>query len=416
MSNIRLIDLLDVESLQTVQDAFYRMTGIACILTDEKGIPVTQGSGTTSFCRDLTRSVAAGEKLCLEQERVGAKGMMRTGKVEIFTCHAGMCVFAAPIFVEERYIGSFIGGQVFTEKPDEETVRAHAIELGIDPQAYVDALGAVKILPKEEVERAAKFLNRLANVMSQMALNNYKMLAKSQELENISRMKTEFLTTVNHNLSKPLQEMLFLAQSINRYELPDEVSEKLRKLEKMNQTVINALADAMEYSEMTRTDSDIVETNYDLLKMCEGIELMYQGRLMNKPVSFELIVDEDVPTDLFGDVTRVRQILVNLLNNSVQYTNEGTISLHISRKRTTYGLIVNFEIKDTGIGMQPEQVQQIQTLFDSVNDKHVIEEDMLAFGLGMTSQLVSAVYGSTKITSKPGEGTTIIVTIPQMEA
>lgn len=416
MSNIQLIDLLDVESLQTVQDAFYRMTGIACILTDENGIPVTEGSGTTSFCRDLTRSVATGEKLCREQERVGAKGTMRTGHVEIFTCHAGMCVFAAPIFVEERYIGAFIGGQVFTEKPDEETVRAHAIELGIDPQSYVDALGAVKVLPKEDVERAAKFLNRLANVMSQMALNNYKMLAKSQELENISRMKTEFLTTVNHNLSKPLQEMLFLAQSINRYELPDEVSEKLRKLEKMNQTVINALADAMEYSEMTRTDSDIVETNYDLLKMCEGIELMYQGRLMNKPVSFELIVDEDVPTDLFGDVTRVRQILVNLLNNSVQYTNEGTISLHISRKRTTYGLIVNFEIKDTGIGMEPEQVQQIQTLFDSVNDKHVIEEDMLAFGLGMTSQLVSAVYGSTKITSKPGEGTTIIVTIPQMEA
>lgn len=416
MANVQLTDLLDVESLQTVQDAFYRMTGIACILTDENGTPITQGSGTPFFCRDLIGSVAAGKELCAEQERVGANGKLHAGQVEIFTCHAGMCVFAAPIFVEERYIGAFIGGQVFTEQPDEKTVRAHAKELGLDPQAYLDALGEVKILPREGIERAAKFLNRLANVMSQMALNNYKMLAKSKELENISRMKTEFLTTVNHNLSKPLQEMLFLAQSINRYQLPDEVSEKLRKLEKMNQTVINALADAMEYSEMTRTDSDIVETNYDLLKMCEGIELMYQGRLMGKPVSFELTVDEDVPTDLFGDVTRVRQILVNLLNNSVQYTNEGTISLHISRQRTTYGLIVNFEIKDTGIGMEPEQVQQIQELFDRVNDKHVIEEDMLAFGLGMTSQLVSAVYGSTQITSKPGEGTTINVIIPQMEA
>lgn len=210
--------------------------------------------------------------------------------------------------------------------------------------------------------------------------------------------------------------MLFLANSINRMELPDGVGEKLRKLEKMNQTVINTLADAISYSEMTRTDSDIVETEYDLLKLCEGLQITYMGRLLERPVEFVLKVDKDVPTDLFGDVTRIRQILINLLNNAVQYTNEGTICLHIYQKKTTYGLMMYFEITDTGIGMSEDQVKEIQEMFDSVHDNQVIDEDVLAFGLGMTSQLVNAVYGNVTVQSTLGEGSVFTVSIPQMQA
>ena len=210
--------------------------------------------------------------------------------------------------------------------------------------------------------------------------------------------------------------MLFLANSINRMDLPEGVGEKLRKLEKMNQTVINTLADAMSYSEMTRTDSDIVETEYDLLKLCEGLQLTYMGRLLERPVDFILKVDPDVPTDLFGDVTRIRQILVNLLNNSVQYTKEGTIQLHIYQKKTTYGLMLYFDITDTGIGMSEDQVNDIQEMFNRVCENQVIDEDVLAFGLGMTGQLVKAVYGNVKVQSTLGKGTTFQVSIPQMQA
>ena len=172
----------------------------------------------------------------------------------------------------------------------------------------------------------------------------------------------------------------------------------------------------MSYSEMTRTDSDIVETEYDLWKLCEGLQITYTGRLMERPVEFVISVDEDVPSDLFGDVTRIRQILVNLLNNSVQYTRQGTIMLHISQKKTTYGLMLYFEIADTGIGISEEQVKDIQDMFDSVHDNQVIDEDVLAFGLGMTSQLVNAVYGSVKVQSTLGEGSVFTVAIPQMKA
>ena len=115
-----------------------------------------------------------------------------------------------------------------------------------------------------------------------------------------------------------------------------------------------------------------------------------------------------------GKDIRIRQILVNLLNNAVQYTKEGTILLHISKKKTTYGLMLYFEITDTGIGMSEEQVRDIQGMFDRVHENQVIDEDVLAFGLGMTSQLVNAVYGSVKVQSTQGKGSTFTVSIPQM--
>ena len=416
MANMHLSELLDMESMAVIQDGFSKLTGMASVLTDENGTPITAVSNFSRFCFELTRSTTEGRVRCENCDRMGAKQTMRSGKAEVYACHAGLCDFAAPIIVDGRFMGAFVGGQVLMEEPDEEKVRATAKELGIDPDAYVEAIHEIPVLSREKIEDAAEFLYVVANIFSTMAYNNYTTLSKSRELENISRMKLEFLSTINFNIHKPLQEMLFLANSINRMELPEGVGEKLRKLEKMNQTVINTLADAMSYSEMTRTDSDIVETEYDLLKLCEGLQLTYMGRLMERPVEFVLKVDEDVPTDLFGDVTRIRQILINLLNNSVQYTNEGTILLHISQKKTTYGLMLYFEITDTGIGMSEEQVSDIQGMFDRVHEDQVIDEDVLSFGLGMTSQLVSAVYGNVKVQSTLGKGSVFTVAIPQMPA
>ncbi len=416
MAEIHLSKLLDMESMKAIQNAFSRLTGMASNLTDESGASITEGVNFEQFCYRLTRNSPIGRMRCESCDRMGAKQTMRSGKAEVYTCHAGLCDFAAPIIVDGRFMGAFVGGQVLMEEPDEQAVRATARELGIDEDEYVEAIRKIPILKREKIEEAADFLCVVANVFSTMAYNNYVALTKSRELENLSRLKYEFLETVNMSLHKPLQEILFLAQSINRIKLPDDAAEKLRKLEKMNQTVINALADAMAYSDMTRTDSDIVETEYDLHKLCESLALTYGGRLAESPVEFVLTVERDVPTDLFGDATRIRQILINLLNNSVQYTDRGSISLHISKKRTTYGMMVTFEIADTGRGMPESQVEDIQRLFDSVHESRTIEENMLAFGLGMTSQLVAAVYGSVHVESTPGVGTVFTVTIPQMAA
>ena len=387
---------------------------MASVLTDENGTPITKGSNFTTFCYELTRRSAIGKARCEKCDRSGAKETMKSGRVTVYQCHAGLCDFAAPIIVDGRFMGAFVGGQVLLQKPDEDQIRQVAWDLGIDPEAYVSAVRKIPVISKEKMEEAAGFLYKVANVMSTMAYTSYINLVRNREFKNVTKMKNEFISTVNYNLMKPLQEMLFLAQSINRSELSEDSSKKLYTLEKMNQKVINALADAMEYSELTKFDSEIVETDYNLHNLCEGLNLTYQGRLLEKNVKFELQIDEDVPVNVFGDATRIRQILANLLNNSVQYTNEGKITLHVSVKRTTYGILVVFEIRDTGVGMPREQLEDIRHMFAMATENQAIDEDMLKFGLGLTSQLVAAVYGKVQVESTPGEGTAFVVTIPQI--
>lgn len=416
MANFHLSKLLDMDSIKEVHSAFNRMTGIASVLTDESGTPLTEGYRSEEFCYKLTRNSPIGRARCESCDRMGAKRAMRSGRAEVYTCHAGLCDFAAPIIVDGRFMGALVGGQVLTEEPEEETVRATARELGINEDDYVEAIHKVPLMEREKIEEAAGFLSVLATIFSTMAYNNYVAQNQNRELAKMFRMKQELLSAVNMNLQKPLQEILFLANSMSRMALPDEAAEKLCKLERMSRTVIDALSDVMANSEITRTDSDIVETEYDLRKLCEGLENTYRRELADGPLKFVLTVDEDVPTDLFGDATRIRHILINLINNSVQYTKEGSISLHISQRRTTYGLMIIFEIADTGIGMSENQTKHIQRLFDSVNESQTIGEDMLTYGLGVTSQLVNAVYGCVHVESKPGVGSVFTVTVPQMQA
>lgn len=416
MANMHLSELLDMESMAVIQEGFSKLTGMASILTDENGTPVTKGSNFSHFCEDLTRKTALGKARCENCDRMGAKQTMHSGKAEVYTCHAGLCDFAAPIIVDGRFLGAFVGGQVLAEMPDEEKIRATAQEFGIDPDEYVEAVHRIPVMSREKIETAADFLYVVAHIFSTMAYNTYVALDKSRQMEHVSRMRQELLSTINYNINKPLQEMLFLANSISRMELSDGVREKLVRMENMNQKVINTLADAMSYSEITRVDSDIVESEYDLLQLCADLESNYRKRLEGRPVDFVTEVEENVPTDLFGDVTRIRQILINLLNNSVQYTNKGTISLYISKSKTTYGLMLYFEIRDTGIGMSEEQVQDIREMFDRAHENQALEEDVLTFGLGMTSQLVQAVYGSVEVQSVPGEGSVFTVAVPQMAA
>ena len=175
MSSIKLTDLISVQVLQEIQDGFAEVSGMAALTTDAAGNPVTKGSNFTDFCTKYTRRSKLGCERCEKCDRDGGEHTHRTGRAAAYPCHAGLMDFAAPIMVNGEFIGSFVGGQVLTEKPDEAKFRRIANELGIDPDEYISALRKVKIVPKERVEVAAKFLHTIAKNISALAYSNYQM-------------------------------------------------------------------------------------------------------------------------------------------------------------------------------------------------------------------------------------------------
>lgn len=173
MASLKLLDLIDAHTLQEIQDGFADVTEMAALTTDADGNPVTKGSNFTDFCMKYTRQSRLGCERCEKCDRTGGEQTQRSGKASAYVCHAGLMDFAAPIMVNGEFIGSFIGGQVLTEKPDEAKFRKIAKELGINPDEYIAALRKVKIVPKAKVEASAKFLHTIAKNISSMAYSNY---------------------------------------------------------------------------------------------------------------------------------------------------------------------------------------------------------------------------------------------------
>ncbi len=195
MADVRLTDLIDVGTLQEIQDGFARLTGMAALTTDENGNAVTQGSNFTDFCMNYTRQSRIGCSRCEECDRSGGEQTMRTGRASAYFCHAGLVDFAAPIMLNGTFIGSFIGGQVLTEEPDEKKFRVIAQEIGVDPDDYIKALRKIKIIDKAKVDAAADFLCTIAKVLSQTAYNNY-----------VANLSNSGLATLNHTIIAKVNE------------------------------------------------------------------------------------------------------------------------------------------------------------------------------------------------------------------
>lgn len=240
---IALTELISVGTLQSIQDGFARLTGMAALTTDADGNAVTRGSNFTEFCMDLTRKSREGCRRCGQCDKKGGEDALLSRKSVAYSCHAGLVDFAAPIMLGGEMIGSFIGGQVLTEEPDEDKFRAIAREIGVDEDKYIAALRKVKIVKRDQVEAAADFLFIIAGLLSQSAYDAY-----------ISKQNNSGLTSLNQSLYKKV----------------DEANSLIKRTEKSLATLKDAYANLGEIAQ--GASAEIIKTN-DTLKQIQDIAM-----------------------------------------------------------------------------------------------------------------------------------------------
>ncbi len=212
MSNekITLLDIIDRNTLQSLQDAFADATGMAALTTDDTG-SVTELSNPTDFCMNFTRKSKVGCERCNKCDLEGGAEANRTGRPAVYFCHGGLVDFAAPIILNGEHIGSLIGGQVLTEEPDEDKFRQIAKEINVDPDEYIEALRKIKIVPKEQVDAAANLLYQMANALSTVGYQHYLAVEKSQTNEaSLTDINTKF-----DDIEKQINEVTTSMNALN---------------------------------------------------------------------------------------------------------------------------------------------------------------------------------------------------------
>lgn len=409
-----LTDLVDVEVLQRIQDAFSNMTGMASLTTDADGVPVTKGSNFTEFCMRYTRSTPVGSSRCEQCDKFGAHATWKNGKSTTYYCHAGLIDYAAPIIADGKLVGCFIGGQVLDKEPDPEQIKIVAEEIGVDSDGLLEAVKKIHILEKDNIDHAAEFLCTIANILSDMAYGKYLALQANKEIEKAASMKSDFLANMSHEIRTPMNAVIGMAEMALREDLPPAARDYIHQIRSSGKALLTIINDILDFSKIESGKMDIVPVVYEPMSIVNDVSNILVTRLKDKNVELILDISPDIPHKLFGDNIRIKQVLLNIANNAVKFTSKGQVVIrmfHIPLSENMINLCI--AVEDTGIGIKQEDLGKLFKSFQQLDSKRNRNIEGTGLGLAISQNLVELMKGEMNVESEYEKGSIFSFTLPQ---
>jgi len=234
-----------------------------------------------------------------------------------------------------------------------------------------------------------------------------KLKEESLKSRNASEAKGRFLANVSHEIRTPINAVLGMDTMILRESKEPQIRAYARDIQSAGRTLLALINDILDLSKVESGKLEIIEVEYELKKLVNDVYNMLRFKADAKGLELIVNLDKNLPNGLIGDDVRVRQILVNILNNAIKYTESGSVTLDISGEENDEGLILNVSIKDTGIGIKEEDMAKLFDEFARLEEARNRNVEGTGLGMNITMQLLSLMGSELKIDSVYGKGTTV---------
>jgi signal transduction histidine kinase/CheY-like chemotaxis protein/HPt (histidine-containing phosphotransfer) domain-containing protein len=241
------------------------------------------------------------------------------------------------------------------------------------------------------------------------------LVSAEKEKEN-NRMKSDFLARMSHEIRTPLNAIIGIDELILRDNTSEQVRQNALVIKHSGKSLLSIINDILDFSKIESGKMELTLVDYDVGSLMYDTISMIRIRVAEKPITVDVDVSAEFPAYLYGDEIRVRQILLNVLNNSAKYTNEGSIKLQASFEfdsgNKSSGTAV-FTISDTGIGIKEEDLEKLFDAFSQVDTKKNRKIEGTGLGLAITETLIKLMDGNISVTSEYEKGSVFTVRIPQ---
>jgi PAS domain S-box-containing protein len=428
LSSLELREGLDLQKMNTdkLQDLILRIREAISVLNpsindlgslNEENTSLLVGSLMKLIIEHKQMAVSLKEtedylREILDSQDVGVVIIDQETKEISFVNNAGAQMYGAP---KEQLIGKMCHGAICSTLCGDCKITAESKIVKSTEKMLLTADGRKIPILKSVVETT--FNNRKCLVESFVDITERKKteaeLLQAKELAIAgSKAKSEFLATMSHEIRTPMNGVIGTTSLLTKTPLTPEQREYTETIRHSGELLLNLINDILDFSKIESGKMEMEEHPFELEQMLDDVMNMMATAASEKALGFFYYAAPDVPRRISGDLTRLRQVLVNLTANAIKFTEKGEVTISVKTlSRDERFIELEFTVKDTGVGIPPEKTAQLFKPFSQLDASTTRKYGGTGLGLVICDNLIRLMGGQIRVESVAGKGTDFIFTL-----
>ncbi len=326
------------------------------------------------------------------------------------------------VIVDELY--GYLDSNTYAKKVFQElssmrknkTVTGKLYELFVDMERIQQIEGKYynkKIMEIREKGVLSGYCLLLVDITEQYVLME-RVKQEKERADAANQAKSAFVSNVSHEIRTPMNAIVGMTQIMLRRDLPAKDREYLMNIRNSGNALLTIVNDLLDMSKIEAGKMELVNEEYHFMEMLGDLGMIILNRIGSKPVELLYDIDPDIPAKLYGDALRIRQIIINLMNNATKFTEEGYVCLTVKVNGVCQNdMELYVSVKDTGQGIKEEDIGKLFGTFQQVDTGKNHHKEGTGLGLSISRQLVELMRGSIGVKSEYGKGSEFYFTIHQ---
>jgi signal transduction histidine kinase/CheY-like chemotaxis protein len=408
--NQHVHSLLDVTAFSVyLMDANGQQLHTALLIEGGKILPqhITQLQHPTS---NIARCVREKREISVQWEPNEVTSATLPGTM------SSLCALYAPLTIGERVLGAMT---IQSTRPDVYGERERLIfrtlcaygAIALDNahayQQLQTALDALRQTEKKlliEEKRAQQHTKELAQANLNLQENAIQLDLAKQKAEQATRLKSEFLANMSHEIRTPMSAVIGLAHLALRTRLDQKQQDYLNKIHHAGLRLMKILNDILDFSKIEACKLEIEHISFNLDEVLRHVADVTSQKAAEKGLEYLFQVNSATPRQLLGDPLRLGQILINLINNAIKFSDVGEVELSCASQTKASQVTLDFSVRDTGIGMSEEQCQRMFQSFSQADTTTSRKYGGTGLGLSISQHLAHLMGGNISVDSHQGQG------------